>query len=275
MEHPFLSYAVPDVPDAALVCAGVRLVGDASGWITAATPFVTEAEQARARRFAHAIDAARHLIGRALVRRVLSRALSQPICDGFACTAWGKPFWPHGGVEFSIAHSGAWVWAAFCRHAPVGIDVEAAVALPDTLDLAALLHPEEFASVQALPPEERTGALYRCWTRKEAVLKAVGTGLLLPLDKFQVRTEEAERGWLVHPPESSDLAAVPPIGADAGKIAAVCGAEDIPAPWDVSPVSAHMWSTYDIAVGADHQCSVAVTAPDMRLAVSCLQHSGL
>jgi len=66
------------------------------------------------------------------------------------------------------------------------------------------LHPAEYAALQQCPPGELAPAFYRCWVRKEAVLKACGTGLSLPLDRFRVFTDGRARGWL----ESMDARAV-------------------------------------------------------------------
>lgn len=242
--HAFSSLPLPPLRQGTLTCIGVQLSGNAADWVQAATPFVTESERAQARRFLHALDAARHLLGRALVRRVLCAATGLERLGDFPRTTLGKPVCPdapHGGttgIDFSISHSGDMVWTAFCRDAAVGIDMEQIRPLPDLLELAAQLHPLECAAIRAQPELERAAAFYRCWTRKEAVLKALGQGLNLPLHSFQVRPEPCEMDWLVSLP-----------GQTAQE--ATCAA----------------WTTRDIAAGQAHQCSVAANKPGLPLMV--------
>lgn len=240
----FSSLPLPPLGQGTLACIGVQLDGNAADWVEAATPFVTESERAQARRFLHAQDAARHLLGRALVRRVLCAATGLERLGDFPRTPLGKPVCPdapRGGtaaMDFSISHSGDMVWAAFCRDAAVGIDMEQVRPLPDLFELAGQLHPLECAAIRAQPEHERATAFYRCWTRKEAVLKALGQGLNLPLHGFQVRPESCERDWLVSLPGQTAQATA-------------CAA----------------WTTRDIDAGPGRQCSAAASAPGLSLVV--------
>src|SRR5262249_58942683 len=46
--------------------------------------------------------------------------------------------------------------------------------------------PAECAAFEALPRNEQTEAFFGCWSRKEAYIKARGTGVALGLDRFEV-----------------------------------------------------------------------------------------
>ncbi|SDF24449.1 4'-phosphopantetheinyl transferase family protein [Desulfovibrio legallii] len=220
----FLTAPLPAPPVRGVLCLGLYL-DDPADWIAACAPLAAEEENRAADRFVQPWDAARHLAGRVLTRRMLGAALGRRLTAPLPRTAQGKPFCPDVGLEFSLSHAGHMVWAAFCRQAPVGVDVEEIRPLPDLDDLAAQLHPEENAQLRALPPALRQAAFYRCWTRKEAVLKALGTGLFLPLADFQTDVGEAEADWLLFLPRAA--AAFNP-APDAGPPRWTC--RDLPAP---------------------------------------------
>ncbi|MFJ6987248.1 MULTISPECIES: 4'-phosphopantetheinyl transferase family protein [unclassified Streptomyces] len=102
---------------------------------------------------------------------------------------------PHGKVtadtgtdlRFNISHSGDVVGLAVCRGADVGLDVEDARTATDVEAVAPrTLGATELAALRARPPAERPAAFLRYWTRKEAVLKALGVGLRVPPRRLHV-----------------------------------------------------------------------------------------
>lgn len=152
-----------------------------------------------------------------------------------AVDGYGKPFLRDGGAFFNLSHSGNFVFCAV-SDAPVGCDVEEIKSVD--LSLAKRwFTAEEYAAV--FGAEDPTEAFFRQWTLKESYLKAIGTGLLLPLDGFTVRTKAG--GISVERTEKwGDGCQIPDIAAEkwyfseyafSGYRAAVCSAEaGFPAP---------------------------------------------
>ncbi len=93
----------------------------------------------------------------------------------------GKPLLDpaHGtGLHFNLSHADAFALIALHRGGPVGADIEMlSQARAREPDLRALLSGPERAAIASLPLPERPLATYRCWVRKEALLKAAGCGL--------------------------------------------------------------------------------------------------
>src|SRR5256885_2721769 len=87
----------------------------------------------------------------------------------------------------NVSHSEALAVFAFCRDADVGIDVERIDDRPVREKIAEkFFSSREVRVLCSLPPSARPAAFLRCWTRKEAYLKARGDGLTLRLDSFDV-----------------------------------------------------------------------------------------
>ncbi|MBK3589875.1 4'-phosphopantetheinyl transferase superfamily protein, partial [Streptomyces sp. MBT57] len=79
-------------------------------------------------------------------------------------------------LHFSLAHSRGLIAVAVAPRV-IGVDVER-LPSPETVEACArALHPGEQAELAAAPPGERRAHFGRLWTRKEAYLKALGTGL--------------------------------------------------------------------------------------------------
>lgn len=99
-----------------------------------------------------------------------------PCCGG----PHGRPAVAGGGVHFSLSHSGDLAYFAFAP-VPVGVDVEAVPGPAAAADVLTSLHADETAELRALSDAGRPSALARVWARKEACLKATGTGIALGL----------------------------------------------------------------------------------------------
>jgi len=133
-------------------------------------------------------DRQRFVIARAALRLILGRYLSLPAREiALAYGPNGKPSLAGAGPRFSVAHCEDLGLVALAEATELGVDVE---RLDPELDVAPLI--AHFASTQeradfaALGPQEQRRAFFHWWTRKEALLKAVGSGLSLPLDGFDV-----------------------------------------------------------------------------------------
>ena len=112
-------------------------------------------------------------------------------------------------LEFNLSHSGELALLAITHIAPVGVDIEQAKEFDNRDELVARFFSEtEQRAYEALPHPERISAFYHCWTRKEALIKALGLGLSAPLDAFDVSLTPSSTWQVAHtrPPLPQDLA---------------------------------------------------------------------
>ncbi|MED0964145.1 4'-phosphopantetheinyl transferase [Bacillus cereus] len=149
---------------------------------------LNDVEREKANSYHHSADRARFIIGCVISRLVLGKILSMspvqvpidrmcPVCK----LQHGRPQLPEGMPQLSVSHSGEWVVVAFTKSAPVGVDVEQMNPNVDVMKMAeGVLTDIEIAQVMKLPDEQRLEGFLTYWTRKEAVLKATGEGLLIP-----------------------------------------------------------------------------------------------
>lgn len=144
-------------------------------------------ELARAQRFVSPLHRARFVASHMGMRLVLSRYLMAPPSElEFTMGEHGKPRLVGGsGLEFSLSHSGGVALLAVADGVPVGVDVELIRPLSENI-AERFFAPPEVAALAQVPDAERVSAFYACWTRKEAFLKGVGTGISGGLDSFAV-----------------------------------------------------------------------------------------
>jgi len=152
-------------------------------------------ERARAGQFVHARDRLRYVARHAALRSILAGylgVLPSEIVYSFACAVCGsqdhgKPFLaslPLFGFNMSSSTNAAVV--AVSANADVGVDIE---RVGRRLDEGALVSQYTYAERDALAgmaQPARGRAIIESWTRKEAYIKALGLGLFLPLDAFEL-----------------------------------------------------------------------------------------
>lgn len=155
----------------------------------AALTCLTDEEQSRADRFRFRKDAVHWIACRANLRKILGQAIQRPPREvPLILSENGKPLLapPYDSLHFNLSHCSDLAIVALCAEGPVGIDLESLDRAPDLLECATTFcHPRE---ISELPSETsaRASQLLRIWTAKEAVLKALGTGLSHPPESVRI-----------------------------------------------------------------------------------------
>lgn len=158
--------------------------------IRACRSLLPEDEVKRADRFYFEKDRRHFAVAHGALRQILGRYTgAAPRELEFSHGSKGKPELksPVDTIRFNLSHSGNRALLAVTREAALGVDVE--FIKPDFggQEIAErFFSRHEVSTLLALPIEERAHAFFSCWTRKEAYIKAVGEGLSLPLDSFDV-----------------------------------------------------------------------------------------
>ncbi|MEM9462755.1 MAG: 4'-phosphopantetheinyl transferase superfamily protein [Myxococcota bacterium] len=128
------------------------------------------------------------IVAHAALRIVVARALgADPTALRFTKGQYGKPRLRDTALELNLSHSGDWAMIALGHEHPVGVDIEG-IHPPRVSPgmIEAVTSTTERAAFEAMPPERRAEPFFRLWVRKEAVIKALGTGLSRPLDSIDV-----------------------------------------------------------------------------------------
>lgn len=141
-------------------------------------------ERRRAESFVAEIHRTRFVLSHGFLREVLARYLGvEGRAIAFHKNASGKPL--AAGIEFSLAHSGEIALAAVAAKWHVGVDVE---RIHEISDIAAVARrcfsPREREVLDAAGVDETAAVFFQTWVRKEAYIKALGSGMALELDSF-------------------------------------------------------------------------------------------
>jgi 4'-phosphopantetheinyl transferase len=161
---------------------------------------LSSVEQDRASKFRFEIDQRRYTTSHAALRSILSNYVNDPArALQFAAGPYGKPklapIHATEKVEFNLSHSHELALIAVAQGREIGVDVEW-VREDFAFDEVAqrFFTTKEVAALHRLPLHLQREAFYKCWTSKEAFLKAKGTGLSGQLDEVEiVRADDVVR----------------------------------------------------------------------------------
>ena len=168
--------------------------------VSACYRLLSNEEQERARRFL--VERARNefILTRGTLRSLLARYLgSTPQEVRFRYAVRGKPALEGGSdLSFNVSHTDGLALMAFVKRRAIGVDVENLDRNIESERLAERFFSErERQALRPLRGDELQAAFFRCWTRKEAYIKAKGEGLSLPLHQFDVSIAEGDQAALL------------------------------------------------------------------------------
>jgi 4'-phosphopantetheinyl transferase len=174
------------------------------------------------------------ILTRGTLRSLLAGYLkTSPHSLSFEYTSYGKPLLKdHRDFRFNVSHSDGLALLGFTRNREIGVDIEKVHPQTDTRQLAERFFSlREREDLRTLSGDELHAAFFRCWTRKEAYIKAKGQGLSLPLHQFDVS---------IAPNETKALLATRPDAAEAAR-------------WMICDISAPSGYAAALAVGEEAQ----------------------
>jgi 4'-phosphopantetheinyl transferase len=194
---------------------------------------LSQEEMIRSQRFRFLRDRNRYVIQHGVLRWLLAGYTGcEPCHVDIHISADGKPYLAGGkggaSIHFSISHSDAVAAFAFSRTGSIGIDIENIRDIPEMIEIAERhFTTREKREIFSCPESSRSTVFTRIWTRKEAVLKAQGQGLMILLNSVDVSTQgNTHEPWKV--PVRSDGVSkefwVADIAGPAGFAAAVAAA---------------------------------------------------
>jgi 4'-phosphopantetheinyl transferase len=148
-------------------------------------------------------DKKRYIVSHGILRILLGKYIGLP--PGFVeyrFNRYGKPelnvdINPEK-IKFNLSHSHEKILFAFSRGRELGVDIEYLDPKFPTSDISKrFFSPQEVQELINLPKEQQIQGFFKCWTQKEAYIKAKGMGLSIPLDSFDVSVSPVDPAGLI------------------------------------------------------------------------------
>lgn len=166
--------------------------------VASATAVLSLEEQERGARFAFVRDRSRYTVAHAWLRRLLGTRLGvRPEAVELVYGTYGKPAlaprFAASALHFNLSCSQNLAACVFTSGREIGVDIERILPLAAVAPIGdRFFSQREQASYHALSELDKALGFFNCWTRKEAFIKALGVGLSLPLDTFDVTLAPGE-----------------------------------------------------------------------------------
>lgn len=181
--------------------------------VEAAAQVLSAAEMRRADQFRFLLHRIRFVLAHAALRHILCIYSACPASSiDFAISPRGKPSLVNrnkgetGEIEFNLSHSEDLAVVAVSFGSILGVDVEQVREMPDWPQMARQFFSDvEIAAIERVPPHQAGMMFLRFWTRKEALLKAMGTGLQDDLSSFCTAADDLDQASVVRLPELPEV----------------------------------------------------------------------
>lgn len=151
--------------------------------------YLNSLEQERADRLQHPVHRQRFIAARYALRKIISHYLNtNPTSVHFGYNQHGKPYLlnDNRSLQFNLTHSQDIALYAITLDHQIGIDIEKMGERDHAHIAERFFSAEENLALAKLPIDEQFTSFYRIWSRKEALIKAVGKGMFVPLTSFSV-----------------------------------------------------------------------------------------
>ncbi|QMU66418.1 MAG: 4'-phosphopantetheinyl transferase superfamily protein [Flavobacteriaceae bacterium] len=163
--------------------------------------YLSDDEKQRANTFYFKKDRDYFITARGILRELIGQYLNKKAIDiEFGYHTHGKPFMRNDAeLEFNISHSKNMALYGFVKKDEIGVDIEFVDQKIEAMQIARhFFSSYEITALGDLPQQHKASGFFNCWTRKEAFIKALGTGLSFPLDQFAVSLAPEKKATLVH-----------------------------------------------------------------------------
>lgn len=164
-------------------------INDLMNYCETMVSLLSNEEKFRSKAFDFKTDSQRYICAHGMLRIILANYTnSNPVSLNLVSDLNRKPQLAFfDDIKFNLSHTKELIALAISMHREVGIDIEKCVPLSNMDDMSrSIMHTNELSDYLSLPKYKRTDYFYRCWVKKESIVKGWGTGLYEDLRKIRV-----------------------------------------------------------------------------------------